>query len=255
MSRFSLAANRTIPRKSREHPFRCVALRDACGFESLPSILWPVSVWEVAFFPQFTLGFPLSSSFRRLSPLSTRIPTRPSSERTSQPPVFVPSVQLSVFIYYAVWKPQKQWVTLDEGIWNSPLTYQSDKRQEAWRFISYMFVHAGWASEPSAYYRKRRQLGQTFNLCGVVLNVGAAASVLPSSSEAAGHRHRTTSIPPNTVHELNCLHICQNTENHATERHGNPGKTYQQDFKTVFVILLLFLCCLSVSSFLRLHVE
>lgn len=51
--------------------------------------------------------------------------------------------QLAVFIYYAVWKPQKQWVTLDEGIWNSPLTYKPECRQEAWRFISYMFVHAG----------------------------------------------------------------------------------------------------------------
>nr|XP_040020136.1 rhomboid-related protein 2 isoform X3 [Gasterosteus aculeatus aculeatus] len=50
---------------------------------------------------------------------------------------------LAVFIYYAVWKPQKQWVTLDEGIWKSPLTYKPEVRQEAWRFISYMFVHAG----------------------------------------------------------------------------------------------------------------
>ena len=53
------------------------------------------------------------------------------------------SGQLAVFIYYAVWKPQKQWVTLGEGIWNSPLTYKSDRREEAWRFVSYMFVHAG----------------------------------------------------------------------------------------------------------------
>uniref|UniRef100_A0A3Q3LPZ3 Rhomboid-related protein 2 n=1 Tax=Labrus bergylta TaxID=56723 RepID=A0A3Q3LPZ3_9LABR len=62
------------------------------------------------------------------------------------PPIFIiliSIVELAVFIYYAVWKPQKQWVTLDEGIWNSPLTYKSERRQEAWRFISYMFVHAG----------------------------------------------------------------------------------------------------------------
>lgn len=98
----------------------------------------------------------------------------PSSECISQPSVFVPSVQLSVFIYYAVWKPQKQWVTLDKGIWNSPLTYQPDMRQEAWRFISYMFVHAGWASEPSANYRKRRQLAQTF--------IRAASSVLQAAA-------------------------------------------------------------------------
>lgn len=57
------------------------------------------------------------------------------------PPCFIH--QLAVFIYYAVWKPQKQWVTLDEGIWNSPLTYKPECRNEAWRFISYMFVHAG----------------------------------------------------------------------------------------------------------------
>ncbi|XP_034088741.1 rhomboid-related protein 2 [Gymnodraco acuticeps] len=62
------------------------------------------------------------------------------------PPIFIILIsiaELAVFIYYAVWKPQKQWVTLDEGIWNSPLTYKPELRQEAWRFISYMFVHAG----------------------------------------------------------------------------------------------------------------
>ncbi|XP_076016707.1 rhomboid-related protein 2 [Genypterus blacodes] len=62
------------------------------------------------------------------------------------PPIFIILVsiaELAVFIYYAVWKPQKQWVTLDDGIWRSPLTYKSENRQEAWRFISYMFVHAG----------------------------------------------------------------------------------------------------------------
>ncbi|XP_040612615.1 rhomboid-related protein 2 isoform X3 [Mesocricetus auratus] len=51
--------------------------------------------------------------------------------------------QLAVFIYYAVWKPQKQWITLDTGILESPFTYRPDKREEAWRFISYMLVHAG----------------------------------------------------------------------------------------------------------------
>lgn len=62
------------------------------------------------------------------------------------PPIFIiliSIVELAVFIYYAVWKPQKQWVTLDEGIWKSPLTYKPECRQEAWRFLSYMFVHAG----------------------------------------------------------------------------------------------------------------
>lgn len=54
-----------------------------------------------------------------------------------------PPAQLAVFIYYAVWKPQKQWITLDTGILESPFIYSPDKRQEAWRFISYMLVHAG----------------------------------------------------------------------------------------------------------------
>nr|XP_020445846.1 rhomboid-related protein 2 [Monopterus albus] len=64
------------------------------------------------------------------------------------PPIFIILIsigELAVFIYYAVWKPQKQWVTLEEGIWNSPLAYKPERRQEAWRFISYMFVHAGVA--------------------------------------------------------------------------------------------------------------
>ncbi|XP_007557265.1 rhomboid-related protein 2 [Poecilia formosa] len=62
------------------------------------------------------------------------------------PPIFIIGIsiaELAVFIYYALWKPHKQWVTLDEGIWKSPLTYDPAKRQEAWRFLSYMFMHAG----------------------------------------------------------------------------------------------------------------
>ncbi|PWA20696.1 hypothetical protein CCH79_00011537, partial [Gambusia affinis] len=62
------------------------------------------------------------------------------------PPIFIIAIsiaELAVFIYYAVWKPHKQWVTLDVSIWKSPLTYDPSKRQEAWRFFSYMFVHAG----------------------------------------------------------------------------------------------------------------
>ncbi|KAM6967583.1 rhomboid-related protein 2 [Aplochiton taeniatus] len=62
------------------------------------------------------------------------------------PPIFIILIsigELAVFIYYAVWKPQKQWITLDDAIWKSPLTYKPTLREEAWRFISYMFVHAG----------------------------------------------------------------------------------------------------------------
>ncbi|XP_073703705.1 rhomboid-related protein 2 [Garra rufa] len=62
------------------------------------------------------------------------------------PPIFIILVslaELGVFIYYAVWRPQTQWVTLGVGIWESPLTYKPEQREEAWRFLSYMFVHAG----------------------------------------------------------------------------------------------------------------
>ncbi|XP_061469128.1 rhomboid-related protein 2-like [Rhineura floridana] len=62
------------------------------------------------------------------------------------PPLFIVAIsvaELAVFIYYAALKPQKQWITLDNQIWESPLIYRSDKRQEAWRFLSYMLVHAG----------------------------------------------------------------------------------------------------------------
>lgn len=96
-------------------------------------------------FPQIqpsAVGFPLSSSL----PLRLSLP---AFRTKAQLCVFTSCVQLSVFIYYAVWKPQKQWVTLDVGIWKSPLTYQPDQREQAWRFVSYMFVHAGWAAPAS----------------------------------------------------------------------------------------------------------
>uniref|UniRef100_A0A8D0L3Q9 Rhomboid-related protein 2 n=1 Tax=Sphenodon punctatus TaxID=8508 RepID=A0A8D0L3Q9_SPHPU len=57
--------------------------------------------------------------------------------------IFISVAELAVFIYYAVWKPQEQWITLDTGIWESPFIYRPNKREEAWRFISYMLVHAG----------------------------------------------------------------------------------------------------------------
>ncbi|XP_033878422.2 rhomboid-related protein 2-like isoform X2 [Acipenser ruthenus] len=62
------------------------------------------------------------------------------------PPIFIILIsiaEVAVFIYYAYWMTDKQLMTLDEGIWNSPFTYRPDKRQEAWRFTSYMLVHAG----------------------------------------------------------------------------------------------------------------
>nr|XP_056703246.1 rhomboid-related protein 2 [Euleptes europaea] len=62
------------------------------------------------------------------------------------PPIFILAIsvaELTTFIYYAVSKPQEQWLTLGSGILNSPFTYRPDKRKEAWRFLSYMLVHAG----------------------------------------------------------------------------------------------------------------
>lgn len=119
-----------------------------------PIFIILISIAEVD--PSQVLGFILPPHGFRCSPWDVRsrhlhfhrgsssgrarIPPVPAG---AQPSVFLSCAQLSVFIYYAVWKPQKQWVTLDEGIWNSPLTYQPDQRKEAWRFISYMFVHAG----------------------------------------------------------------------------------------------------------------
>ncbi|XP_046733106.1 rhomboid-related protein 2 isoform X2 [Silurus meridionalis] len=60
------------------------------------------------------------------------------------PPIFIILIsigELAVFVYYAVWKPQKQWITLDDGIWRSPLTYKPEDREEAWRFLSYIVQH------------------------------------------------------------------------------------------------------------------
>nr|XP_028595089.1 rhomboid-related protein 2 isoform X2 [Podarcis muralis]XP_028595091.1 rhomboid-related protein 2 isoform X2 [Podarcis muralis] len=63
------------------------------------------------------------------------------------PPIFILGIsvaEVAVFIYYAVLKPQSQWLTLDwESNQNSPFIYRPDKRKEAWRFLSYMLVHAG----------------------------------------------------------------------------------------------------------------
>ncbi|XP_043854463.1 rhomboid-related protein 2 [Dromiciops gliroides] len=66
--------------------------------------------------------------------------------RCLPPPVFIAIIsilQVVIFIYYAFWKPQEQWNSPDVGIWDSPFIYRPDKREQAWRFISYMMVHAG----------------------------------------------------------------------------------------------------------------
>uniref|UniRef100_A0A803TVM9 Rhomboid-related protein 2 n=1 Tax=Anolis carolinensis TaxID=28377 RepID=A0A803TVM9_ANOCA len=78
----------------------------------------------------------------RRSPAALAAPSLPPFlPRLSRPLVLSP--QLSVFAFYAVREPQAQWVTLESGIWESPLTYRPDRRSQAWRFLSYMLVHAG----------------------------------------------------------------------------------------------------------------
>ncbi|XP_063841418.1 rhomboid-related protein 2-like [Scylla paramamosain] len=61
------------------------------------------------------------------------------------PPLLVPllcTAEVGVFVYYAV-------TMGDVGPyspvpWSSPLIYDPRRRMEAWRFISYMFLHAGY---------------------------------------------------------------------------------------------------------------
>uniref|UniRef100_A0A8C6VK33 Rhomboid-related protein 2 n=1 Tax=Naja naja TaxID=35670 RepID=A0A8C6VK33_NAJNA len=52
------------------------------------------------------------------------------------PPVFILAISLGELSW-------TQWITLEVGIWESPLIYRPEKRKEAWRFLSYMFLHAG----------------------------------------------------------------------------------------------------------------
>uniref|UniRef100_H2YKT3 Rhomboid-related protein 2 n=1 Tax=Ciona savignyi TaxID=51511 RepID=H2YKT3_CIOSA len=51
--------------------------------------------------------------------------------------------QLVVFIYYGFKAEQKQWITISSGLTKSPLIYDPGNREEVWRFVSYMFLHAG----------------------------------------------------------------------------------------------------------------
>ncbi|XP_031818050.1 rhomboid-related protein 2 isoform X1 [Sarcophilus harrisii] len=70
----------------------------------------------------------------------------PQRVRCLPPPLFISIIsilQVVIFLYYTFWKPQEQWITLEIGIWESPFIYRPDKRKQAWRFISYMMVHAG----------------------------------------------------------------------------------------------------------------
>nr|CAB3265565.1 rhomboid-related protein 2-like [Phallusia mammillata] len=62
------------------------------------------------------------------------------------PPLFILTISLAelvVFIYYGVKAEYKQWITISSGLAKSPLIYDPWKREEVWRFVSYMFLHAG----------------------------------------------------------------------------------------------------------------
>lgn len=54
--------------------------------------------------------------------------------------------QVGVFIYYAV--TMEEVGPYSPVPWSSPLIYDPRRRMEAWRFISYMFLHAGWVTLP-----------------------------------------------------------------------------------------------------------
>lgn len=61
------------------------------------------------------------------------------------PPLLIPllcAVEVGVFVYYAVNMGNLGPYT--PVPWNSPLIYDPKRRMEAWRFISYMFLHAGY---------------------------------------------------------------------------------------------------------------
>ena len=53
--------------------------------------------------------------------------------------------QLSIFVYHTLDILDKQgWIGLNGPVpFDSVLIYNPHKRHEAWRFISYMFVHSG----------------------------------------------------------------------------------------------------------------
>ncbi|XP_076805485.1 rhomboid-related protein 2-like [Clavelina lepadiformis] len=55
--------------------------------------------------------------------------------------VLLSLAQIAVYIYYSA--TSGEWVWISPGVVTSPLTFLPDRRQEAWRFLTYMLVHAG----------------------------------------------------------------------------------------------------------------
>ncbi|XP_050394389.1 rhomboid-related protein 2 isoform X1 [Patella vulgata] len=65
------------------------------------------------------------------------------------PPLFIPiisAIEIAVFIYYAVeLEAQGRPITATTGVdMSSPLVYRPSRRYEAWRFLTYMFMHQGY---------------------------------------------------------------------------------------------------------------
>ena len=61
------------------------------------------------------------------------------------PPLFllvISVLEISVFVYYCV--DLGSISAIGPVPWKSPLIYNPCLRQEAWRFITYMFIHAGY---------------------------------------------------------------------------------------------------------------
>lgn len=61
------------------------------------------------------------------------------------PPLLIPllcAAEVGVFVYYAV--NMGNLGPYSPVPWSSPLIYNPKRRMEAWRFISYMFLHAGY---------------------------------------------------------------------------------------------------------------
>lgn len=54
-----------------------------------------------------------------------------------------------MYIYYGV--TLGEWLTYDADLLQSPLVFDPKKRQQAWRFVSYMLVHAGYV-KPNIFY-------------------------------------------------------------------------------------------------------
>jgi len=59
-------------------------------------------------------------------------------------------VQLGVYIYYGA--TLGEWLSYSPDLLQSPLIFDPNKRQEVWRFLTYMLLHAGLVTRNSAAF-------------------------------------------------------------------------------------------------------